>query len=142
MSDQGIVTFAGVAHPWMCDAMGHMNTRHYAGMFDDATFQLLGRVAGADADRQAFGWADVRMEIDFVHEVPAGTLITIRSLIERVGTSALTHAHVMTAALDGKLLARARVVTVHFDLVRRAKAPLDDAMRTRAVALSLPANES
>jgi len=142
LSEQGIVTFAGVAHPWMCDAMGHMNTRHYAGMFDDATFQLLGRVAGADADPRKHGWADVRMEIYFVHEVPAGTLLTIRSLVERVGNSALTHTHVMTATLDGKLLARARAVTVHFDLVARAKASLDDAMRTRAVALSLPAKEN
>ena len=25
-----------VVHPWLCDAMGHLTTRHYLGMFDDA----------------------------------------------------------------------------------------------------------
>ena len=48
MSNDGTVTFTGVADPWMCDSMGHVNVRHYAPMFDDASLQLLGRVAGED----------------------------------------------------------------------------------------------
>ena len=34
-------TFRGVAAPWLCDAMGHMNTRHDAAMFDDALLHSL-----------------------------------------------------------------------------------------------------
>lgn len=30
-----LATFVGVAHPWMCDAMGHVNVRHYAAMLYD-----------------------------------------------------------------------------------------------------------
>ena len=31
----------GVAHPWLCDALGHLNTRNYHAMYDDALFVLL-----------------------------------------------------------------------------------------------------
>ncbi len=48
--DGGLVTFVGVTHPWMCDAMGHMNMRFYAAMIDDAGFQLLGHLAGTEAE--------------------------------------------------------------------------------------------
>ncbi len=56
---------AAVAHPWLCDAMGHLNTRHYFAMFDDAPMVLLAQIAGPA--EQAFaaerGWADVRNEV-------------------------------------------------------------------------------
>ena len=136
MSETGLVTFAGVAHPWLCDAMGHMNVRHYAAMFDDASFQLLGHVAGVDAAGDAGkGWADVRLEIDYRHETPAGALVTIRSHVARVGTSSITYVHRMSGTLDGVLHAEARTVSVRFDLVARTSIAIDDAMRARAEGL-------
>lgn len=135
----GVVTFMSVAHPWMCDAMGHVNVRHYAAMFDDAGFQFLGRIAGDEAADQTLGWADVRGETDFLHETPAGALLTIRSRVEKVGTSSLVCMHVMTGSHDGVLHARARFVTVRFDLVARRKAELSPALRARAEALMAPA---
>jgi len=35
-----------VAHPWMCDILGHMTTRHYVAMFDDAAYHMLYTVFG------------------------------------------------------------------------------------------------
>ena len=35
-----------VAHPWMCDVLGHMTTRHYVAMFDDAAYHMLYNVFG------------------------------------------------------------------------------------------------
>ena len=81
-----VVTFLGVVHPWMCDQMGHLNVRHYAAMFDDASFQFLGRICPSEVNREAgLGWADVRCEIDYKHETPVGTLLTITSEVVRVG---------------------------------------------------------
>ena len=131
----GMVTFLGVAHPWMCDVMGHLNVRYYAAMFDDAGFQFLGRIAGEDAADAKTGWADVRCEIDYKHETPAGALLTIRSQVEKIGTSSLTYLHVMSGSLDGVVHARARMVTVRFDLVARRKIELDASMRKAAEAL-------
>lgn len=136
-----IVTFTGVAHPWMCDAMGHVNVRHYAAMFDDASFQLLGRIAGPDAQNdKTLGWADVRMEIDYRHETPAGALLTIRSRVEKVGRSSLTYVHEMAGSLDRIVHAQARTVTVRFDLVARRKIDLAAALRMNAEALVAPAD--
>lgn len=134
--EQGMVSYVGVAHPWMCDTMGHINVRHYAAMFDDASFHVLGRVADPAEDAAgAKGWADVRCEIDYRHETLSGTLLTIRSHVEKLGTSSMTYVHVMKGTLDGLVHAQARIVSVRFDLAARQKLALEPAVRTRAEAL-------
>ncbi len=136
MSGQSLVTYVGVAHPWMCDIMGHMNVRHYAAMFDDASFQLLGHIAGvegpADTSR---GWADVRSEVEYKHETTAGALLTIRSHVIKVGRSSVAFEQVMSGSLDGLVHAVNRTVSVRFDLVERVAVGLDAEMRARAEAL-------
>jgi acyl-CoA thioester hydrolase len=133
---KSLVTFVGFTHPWMCDVMGHVNVRHYAAMFDDASFQLLGHVAGRDGnDGSGIGWADVRTEIDYKHETKAGSLITIRSHVVKVGRTSITFEQVMSGSLDDIVHAVSRTTSVRFDLAARAAVPLDDAMRGRASAL-------
>ncbi len=127
----------GVAHPWQCDTMGHMNVRHYAAMFDDASFQLLGLVSGPDEPDR--GWADIRCEIDYRHETRAGTLLTIRSHVVALGRSSITYAHEMTGTLDGIAHARAKVVSVRFDLDKRIKMDIEDDVRQSATELMQPA---
>lgn len=126
-------TFVSVVHPWHCDRMGHMNVRHYAAMFDDAGFQLLGYVAGDD--RPGYGWADVRCEIDYRHEAPAGTLITIDTTVVKIGRSSLTYRNVMRSSVSGQIHAEALVTSVRFDLDARKSAALSDDERQRAEAL-------
>ena len=132
----GLVTFVGVAHPWMCDVMGHMNVRHYAGMFDDASFQLLGHIAGKIPD-ESFGWADVRSTMEYKKEVPAGDLLTIRSQVLKVGRSSITFRQIMTGSLDGELRAINEATSVCFDKIARHSIALEQAMRMRAEKFSL-----
>ena len=116
--------------------MGHVNVRHYAAMFDDASFQLLGRVADPVQDRaDGKGWADVRCEIDYQHEILGGALLTVCSYVEKLGGSSLTYVHVLEGTLNGLVHAQARVVSVRFDLAAREKLQLDPGIRTRAEAL-------
>jgi acyl-CoA thioester hydrolase len=133
---QSLQTFIGVAHPWMCDVMGHMSARHYMAMFDDASFYLLGTLAGVEIRPGArTGWADVRYEIDYRQEVQPGTLISITSRIERIGRSSVTIVHNMDGGLDRLPRAQATAVTVHFDMTAREAAPLPPDIRARAEAL-------
>ena len=132
-ADTSVITFMGVAHPWQCDTMGHMNVRHYAAMFDDASFQLLGMISGPDEPGK--GWADIRCEIDYKHETRAGTLLTIRSHIVAVGRSSVTYAHTMSGTLDGVVHAQAKVVSVRFDLDRRIKMDIEDDVHQSAQEL-------
>lgn len=134
--NEGIVTYVGVVHPLMCDAMGHMNVRHYMAMFDDAAFQLLGRLAGVDKET-SLGWADVRHEIEYRHETAAGTLVTIRSQVTRIGRTSVTYRHLLTGSLEGELHAEATTTSVRFDLGARKAIELDDGVRSRAEALLL-----
>lgn len=130
----GLVTFVGVAHPWMCDVMGHMNVRHYAGMFDDASFQLLGHIAGKIPD-DGFGWADVRSTTEYKQEVPAGDLLTINSHVLKVGRSSITFRQMMLGSLDGEPRAINETTTVYFDKVARCSAEIATDMRVRAEKL-------
>lgn len=131
-----IETQRGIAHPWLCDSFGHMNTRHYAAMFDDASFHLLGALAGqGELLRQRRGWADVRHTHEFRHEVRAGTLLVIRSAVARLGTKSVTYRHEMRDPETGTLHATSEMVSVLFDLDGRVALPLTDAIRERARAL-------
>lgn len=139
MSIQALTTYVGVAHPWMCDTMGHMNVRHYAAMFDDASFQLLGHIAGVETE-SGRGWADVRSEVEYKHETKAGALITIRSRVIKLGRSSVTFEQIMSGTLDGIVHAVSRTTTVRFDLEARAAIALEPDARARAEAL-LSSNE-
>lgn len=129
---RGRITLMAMAHPWHCDVMGHMNTRHYAAFFDDASYQVLEALtAGAATGR---GWADVRHEFDFRHEAPAGTPLTVRSRIERIGTTSVATRHAMWHSHRALLLAEAMIVSVRFDLTARAAVALEPEVRRAAEA--------
>jgi acyl-CoA thioester hydrolase len=132
----GIETYRGVAHPWQCDGMGHMNTRFYAAIYDDASFQLLGRLASSVPLKAAgLGWADVRQLIEYKHEVTAGALLLVRSLLKRLGRTSIEYRHELRDAETDRLHSTSEQVSVLFDLAARAAAPLDEAIRRRAEAL-------
>jgi acyl-CoA thioester hydrolase len=121
-----------VVHPWLCDMMGHLTTRHYVGMFDDAAYALFAQATGWNADDPAFagmGWADVRHEIEYKDEVPAGALVEIFGTITRVGNSSLETRYEMRRASTGAVAATILAKTVFFDLKQRKASPLTEAMR-------------
>lgn len=51
--------YRGVVHPWLCDAMGHLTTRHYLAMFDDAIYHLYQQVFGYAGPFGAFAETDL-----------------------------------------------------------------------------------
>ncbi|TBW40267.1 acyl-CoA thioesterase [Siculibacillus lacustris] len=120
-----------MTHPWMCDAMGHVNTRHIVGLFDDASYRLLIDLAGPTPPAD-LGWADVRCQIDYRDEIRAGTAVDVISTITAIGTKSLTYAHVMVDALTQGVKAEATVVSVRFDLAARKAVPLEADLRRRA----------
>ncbi len=118
---QPIETFRGVAHPWLCDVFGHLNTRHQMAMFDDAGFHFLHAIGPAAEAMRASrtGWADVRIEVDLVDEVPLGGLVVIRSELIKLGRTSITYRHSMHSADDDRVHSRVQMITVHFDLEAR-----------------------
>lgn len=140
MHEDGGITFRGMAHPWLCDVNSHLNTRHYAAMFDDASFTFLfdagGDVAAVEGAR--LGWADVKQDIEFLDEVPMGALVTIRTRLLRLGGKSMTYTHSMRDLAKGKLRATMQVTTVLFDLDARKAVAIEGDIRARIESL-LPA---
>ncbi len=126
-----------VVHPWLCDAMGHLTTRHYLGMFDDASYHLFASlgydpVAGA-AEHQ--GWADVRHEIEYHSELAAGALVRIDGRLTHLGRTSITSEYRMVSRADDRLCATLVARTVCFDLQARRSRPLPADFVARAAEL-------
>ncbi len=139
MADQVGYQVCGLAvvHPWLCDAMGHLTTRHYLGIFDDAGYQLFMQCGydAAIAASQAWGWADVRHEIEYKRELRAGAVVKVLGRITSLGkTSVRTEFRLLEG--PGDLLCATLVgSTVCFDLKERRSRPLPESFVNSAVDL-------
>jgi len=127
----GDISFRGVVFPWDCDSMGHLNNKHYLGLFDQAAwhvFLALGYRAEFAA-REHIGLADVHQTITYRRELRAGQLILVRSWLERVGSKSLTARHEMFDAEEGAAVASLASVTTFFHLRERKSIPIPAEIR-------------
>ncbi len=127
--------YYGFVHPWHCDVMGHLNTRHYLAMFDDASYQLLFEAfgyAGGLPEWDGLGWADVHNAIDYKAELNAGELILVQARLGRVGNKSVSVEYQMINRGSGEVAATMSATIAHFDLKARKAIPLSDQMKERA----------
>jgi acyl-CoA thioester hydrolase len=124
-----------VAHPWMCDVLGHLTTRFYVAMFDDASYHFLHSVfgwTGASDDEGKIAWVDVRHIIEYQAEVVAGDLLEIRAGVAKIGTKSMTVFYRMTNLGTNETAATLEAVCVLFDLKKRKAIALSDELRDLA----------
>lgn len=127
-----IECYRGVVHPWLCDGMGHLTTRHYMAMFDDASYHLFSAVGfGENLLRSGIGLADVRTTITYKAELCSGALTLVTGRVDKVGTKSLTNLFVMHDAVTGAVAAEMESVTVQFDLENRAAMEIVPDIRKR-----------
>ncbi len=129
-------TYRGVVYPWQCDAMGHLTTRYYMAMFDEAAWHFL-HEAGFDASTMHetnIGWADVRHEIEYLRELREGELVLIESMPVRVGNKSIMYQLEMKTVRDGETCARLTATSVQFDLEERRAIPVLPQVRERLLA--------
>ena len=127
--------YKGVVHPWLCDAMGHLTTRHYMAMFDEASYHLLHQALGYAGPFGAYegkGWADVKHVIEYKGELAAGTLIEIRGELVKLGGKSITARYELINLATGAVAATMESITAYFDLKARAAIPITDRMRASA----------
>ena len=126
----GLECGLAVVHPWLCDAMGHLTTRHYLGMFDDAAYQLFAML-GYDsraAASEGWGWADVRHEIDYRAELRSGAIVRIIGRVAALGRKSITAEYSLFDRSGDRLCAQLTARTVCFDLRERKARPLPPAL--------------
>jgi acyl-CoA thioester hydrolase len=133
-----VETYRGVAYPWNCDSMGHMNTQFYAALYDGASFHFLSMLARYNELKGGgLGWADVRQMIEYKHEVRAGSLLVVRTVLSRLGNKSVEYRHEIHNTETGEFHGSSDQTTVLFDLNARAAAPLTDEIRRRGAALGV-----
>ncbi|MGY6634818.1 MAG: acyl-CoA thioesterase [Alkalilacustris sp.] len=129
--------FRGVVHPWHHDHFGHMNVRHYAPFFDDATYHmwtLLGLPYSTMIPEHGVHTVAAQTTTRFVRELKAGDLVAIDGAVTRLGTKSTTFLLRMHHADTRALHATCEAVEVFFDPVSRRSAAMPAAVRARLSA--------
>lgn len=130
-----IETYRGVVHPWLCDVMGHLTTRHYTAMFDDASYHLAHACGLSVGPASEIGFVDVQLTMKFAAELRVGSLFYIRSGFLKLGTKSFTTFHQMYNCDDDSLAASLEEISVFFDLKKRKSISVPEDFRAKAMAL-------
>ncbi|WP_333829554.1 acyl-CoA thioesterase [Pararhodobacter sp.] len=124
----------GVVHPWHHDIFGHMNVRHYAPFFDDATFHLYAALGvGISQMQDDFGVHIVtaKAETNFLQELKAGDIFLIDGAVVRLGGKSCTHHLRMIHAETGRIHATYDLTEVFFNPETRRSAPMPEPIREK-----------
>jgi acyl-CoA thioester hydrolase len=135
MNNVNTPIFNGVVHPWLCDIMGHLTTRHYVGFFDDASYFWLDKIfgwKGEQAIKEGLGFADVKHTIEYQAEAATGDLLEVRATLTKLGSKSFTTRYEMYNLSKGEVSATLESVSVYFDTNARKAILINDAMREQA----------
>ena len=131
-----LVVNKAVAHPWKCDIIGHLTTRFYVAMIDDASYHFLFAVfgwSGATDETGERGWVDVRNVIDYKVEVSAGDVLEVRASLVKIGTKSITVCYEMINLGKDEVAATLECIYVLFDMQERVGLVLSDQLREMAL---------
>jgi acyl-CoA thioester hydrolase len=122
-----------VVMPAQCDVYGHMNVRHYAALFDDAGWHMLGKagVSLTDLHAQALGSVVATLTIDFHHELTAGQLTLVTGAFTRAGEKSFSYEMRLYEAEAMTHCATQKTVEVCFDTRARRSAALPANIREK-----------
>ena len=122
-----------VVMPAQCDVYGHMNVRHYAACFDEASWHMMARAGVSLADLRSRGLGSVvaTLTIDFHHELTAGQLILVTGAFTRVGGKSFSYELRLHESDSMTLCATQKTVEVCFDTTARRSAPLPEDVRSK-----------
>ena len=141
MTQGRLELYRGVVHPWHHDHFGHMNVRHYAPFFDDASYHMWTRLGLAYSVMQAehgVHTVSAQATTRFIRELKAGDLIVIDGAVSRLGNRSVTFHLRMMHADTGAHHASYDLVEVFFDPETRQSAPMPEGVRQKLAAHVLP----
>jgi acyl-CoA thioester hydrolase len=139
-----IETFKGVIDAREYDPNAHMNTQAYVSRFDQATWFLLAAVGltPRTVRERKRRIAVLRQSFNFVHELKGSELIVIKSGFVAVGDKHLRFQHRMIDAESDSLMASCDGTAVEVDLGSERAVPIEAAIKDRAKALLVTANDA
>jgi acyl-CoA thioester hydrolase len=128
-------TYRGTVYPWHCDHVGHMNVMWYVGKFDEATWNLFGRIGLTPTylRQSCRGMAAVQQNISYKRELLAGDIVEITSRVLEVRDKSIRFLHEMRNDETGELAASCEITGVHMDRQARKSATLPETIHAAAM---------
>jgi acyl-CoA thioester hydrolase len=128
----------GVAYPWECDHMGHMNVQHHMVKAVEAAGWLQHRIglAPATAGRERRGLVPSADYLRFHREVRAGDILLGRGAVLEVGDSGLRYALEMIDAATDEVCVTSHVTATHASMDTGEPIAWSAAERQGAMALT------
>ena len=125
-----IETRRNVVNQSMCDQMGHLTTKIYTALFDDASYELV-KACGYKVDENQ-GFVDLELNMKFIAEIREGGEFYIKSGIVKLGNSSFVAMHYMFNAADDSLVSTCEEKAVIFDLKKRKSKPMTEEFKQLA----------
>jgi acyl-CoA thioester hydrolase len=128
--------YRSVVMPAHCDSYGHMNVRHYAAFFDDASwhFPALAGVSLSELRARGLGSVVAALSIEFHHEIKAGQLLLVKGAVTRVGTKSFSYELRLYETDSMTHCATQKSVEVCFDTAERRSVALPEDMKAKLQA--------
>jgi acyl-CoA thioester hydrolase len=135
-----LLTYRGTVYSWHCDHFGHMNNVHYAGKFDEASWNLLVQIGITPTYLREgrSGMATVEQVTTFKHELLAGDSVEVWTELLEVRDRVIRFRHAMHNVETGELCATCAITAVHIDLKKRRSSPLPELQRRMAQDMLRP----
>ena len=118
---QLIETYRGFAYPWQMDHMGHMNVQFYVGKFDEASWHFLATfgIKPSYLQDNNCGVVAAEQNIKYQQEVLSGSLLVIKSILEKVKSKVIKYKHIMYNDETKEQVAEMRLTVIHIDTEAR-----------------------
>ncbi len=110
------------------DALGHINNASIATWFEDGRRPIF-EFFIPDLDPKKWNLIIARLEIDYLAQGSYQKTTTVRTQVEKIGTSSFVLAQ--EAIQDGTVIARGKAFLVSFDYGSQKSSPIRDSIRLR-----------
>jgi acyl-CoA thioester hydrolase len=134
---QPLLTYKRTVYPWHCDEVGHMNVMWYVGKFDEGTrhfFHALG-LTPMFLRANDRGMAAVEQTIQYKHELLAGDIVAIYSVLNEIKDKVICFSHEMRKADTGEVAALTTLTAMHLDKAARRAGSFPESVRKKGAAL-------
>lgn len=108
------------------DGLNHINNAVYLEWFEQARIPLF-KIFTPDLDVKKWRLIIARNEIDYLAPLQFGEQVTIKTYLEKIGSSSMTIVHECWA--DQTKVAAGKTVMIHYDYQNNQSVPIDSKAR-------------
>lgn len=110
------------------DALGHINNVAYFSWFEGCR-NCVFKIFVPDLDIKKWNMILAHMEIDYLAQGEYRLEVEVRTYFEKIGNSSLNIVH--EAYQEGQMIAKCKLVMIHFSYETNKSVPIPDDIRTK-----------